>query len=115
MPRKSPQRSDGLRQALATLESRPDDRPALLSATRELGRISGYVETIMAALEDHLDGRKLAGVKRRLEHLKPFDLEAAIAELRRLPARAAADLGRGLFPGARRCAARLRRMTLRSE
>ena len=32
--------------ALATLESRPDDRSALLSATRELGRISGYVETI---------------------------------------------------------------------
>jgi hypothetical protein len=66
--------------ALATLESRPDDRPALLSATRELGRISGYVETIMAALEDQLDGRKQAGVKRRLEHLKPFDLEAAILE-----------------------------------
>ena len=66
--------------ALATLESRPDDRPSLLSATRELGRISGYVETIMAALEDQLDGRKQAGVKRRLEHLKPFDLEAAILE-----------------------------------
>ena len=66
--------------ALATLESRPDDRPALLSATRELGRISGYVETTMAALEDQLDGRKQAGVKRRLEHLKPFDLEAAILE-----------------------------------
>ena len=42
--------------ALATLESRPDDRPSLLSATRELGRISGYVETIMAALMINLTG-----------------------------------------------------------
>ena len=65
---------------LATLENCPEDRPALLSATRELGRISGYVETIVATLEDHLDGRKRAGVKRRLEHLQPFDLEAAIRE-----------------------------------
>jgi hypothetical protein len=65
---------------LATLEVYPDDRPALLSATRELGRIAGYVETIVATLEDHLDGRKRAGVKRRLEHLQPFDLEAAIRE-----------------------------------
>ncbi|WP_045834679.1 hypothetical protein [Hyphomicrobium sp. 99] len=65
---------------LATLETCPADRPALLSATRELGRISGYVETIVATLEDHLDGRKRAGVKRRLEHLQPFDLEAAIRE-----------------------------------
>jgi len=65
---------------LATLENSPRARLALLSATRELGRISGYVETIVATLEDHLDGRKRAGVKRRLEHLQPFDLEAAIRE-----------------------------------
>jgi hypothetical protein len=44
---------------LATLEVYPGDRPALLSATRELGRISGYVETIVATLEDHLDGRQV--------------------------------------------------------
>lgn len=66
--------------ALAALEKAPDDRPALLSVTRELGRISGYVETIMSALQRHLDGRKRAGVKRRLEHLQPFELEAALAE-----------------------------------
>lgn len=65
---------------LAVLEGAPLDRPALLSATRELGRIAGYVETIVTTLEHHLDGRKRAGVKRRLEHLKPFDLEAAIRE-----------------------------------
>lgn len=66
--------------ALADLEKAPNDRPALLAATRELGRISGYVETIMSALQRHLDGRKRAGVKRRLEHLQPFELEAALAE-----------------------------------
>lgn len=66
--------------ALGTLETTPHDHSAVLTATRELGRISGYLETIMAALEVHLDGRKRAGVKRRLEHLKPFDLEAAIRE-----------------------------------
>jgi len=38
-------------------------------AVRELGRIAGYVEDIVAALEDHLDGRKLAGVKRRLDQI----------------------------------------------
>ncbi len=66
--------------ALATLEDQPDDQTALLAATRELGRISGYVETILAALEQHLDGRKPAGVKRRLEYLQPFDLAAAMAD-----------------------------------
>ena len=66
--------------ALAIHESAPNDRTALLAATRELGRISGYVETILAALEQHLDGRKRAGVKRRLEHLEPFELEAAVSE-----------------------------------
>jgi hypothetical protein len=96
--------------ALAALEIRPDDRSALLSATRELGRVSGYVETILSALEDHLDGRKQAGVKRRLEHLKPFDLEAAIREFgafrhaRRLTSaegyfRALADTLRARAPG----------------
>jgi hypothetical protein len=66
--------------ALTTLERVPDDRQALIAATRELGRISGYVETILTALEHHLDGRKRAGVKRRLENLEPFELEAAMAE-----------------------------------
>ncbi|MFT3732715.1 MAG: hypothetical protein QM780_15050 [Hyphomicrobium sp.] len=66
--------------SLTVLEGDPHDLPALLAATRELGRISGYLETIVATLEVDLDGRKRAGVKRRLEHLKPFDLEAAIRE-----------------------------------
>lgn len=66
--------------ALAVLETKPNDQITLLAATRELGRIGGYVETILDALEHHLDGRKQAGVKRRLEHLQPFELEAAVAE-----------------------------------
>jgi hypothetical protein len=38
---------------------------------RELGRITGYLETLVGVLQHHLDGRKLAGVKRRLEQLGP--------------------------------------------
>jgi hypothetical protein len=51
-----------------------------LAATRELGRVSGYVETILSALERHLDGRKSAGVKKRLDYLQPFEVEQALAE-----------------------------------
>jgi hypothetical protein len=66
--------------ALTRLEGDVADHLALLDATRELGRISGYVETIVEVLEHHLDGRKRAGVKRRLERLEPFDLEAALCD-----------------------------------
>jgi hypothetical protein len=55
--------------ALTKLESEPSDATARAEAFRELGRITGYVETIVAVLETHLDGRKIAGVKRRLEQL----------------------------------------------
>lgn len=64
--------------ALAALEGSPGSAPALLSATRELGRIAGYVETILTAFAHHLDGRRRAGVKRRLEILEPFDVESAL-------------------------------------
>lgn len=60
--------------ALRQLEGAPRDRMARERAVRELGRISGYVETMVDALEHHLDGRKLAGVKRRLELLRPGEL-----------------------------------------
>jgi hypothetical protein len=55
--------------AFANLKDRPAEPRAEREAIRELGRISGYVEDIVRALELHLDGRKLAGVKRRLEAL----------------------------------------------
>jgi hypothetical protein len=49
--------------------SAKDMAQARAEAHRELGRITGYVETIVAVLEQHLDGRKIAGVKRRLDQL----------------------------------------------
>ena len=55
--------------AFAALERNPSAIHPARAAVRELGRITGYVEDIVAALEHDLDGRKLAGVKRRLERL----------------------------------------------
>lgn len=55
--------------AFAALERQPSAVRPARAAVRELGRIAGYVEDIVAALEHDLDGRKLAGVKRRLERL----------------------------------------------
>jgi hypothetical protein len=55
--------------ALAVLEKDPGAARARREAIRELGRITGYVEDIVRLLERHLDGRKLAGVKRRLDQL----------------------------------------------
>ncbi len=53
------------------LMANPNDRQAQRALVREFGRISGYLETIVGVLWRHLDGRKLAGVKRRLERLRP--------------------------------------------
>ncbi len=47
----------------------PAIRTARRAASRELGRIHGYVATMVDVLEHRLDGRRLAGVKRRLETL----------------------------------------------
>src|SRR3972149_2096993 len=55
--------------AFAVLEKDPTAARAQGEAIRELGRIAGYVEDIVRLLERHLDGRKLAGVKRRLDQL----------------------------------------------
>jgi hypothetical protein len=60
--------------ALEEFENAPGNKKARNQAIRELGRITGYVETMVDALEHHLDGRKLAGVKRRLEQLGPAEL-----------------------------------------
>lgn len=56
-------------EALIVLSEDPGNRTARTGAVRELGRIGGYIETIVAVLEHQLDGRKLAGVKRRLERI----------------------------------------------
>ena len=55
--------------ALEQLESNAADRVARRGALREIGRLAGYVETIVATLRGHLDGRRLAGVERRLKAL----------------------------------------------
>lgn len=73
--------------AFATLERDAADQRALREAIKELGRITGYVEDIVATLESHLDGRKLAGVRRRLEHLADPLLPARTAALERDPHR----------------------------
>lgn len=58
-------------EAVATLDREPASEAAQKSLVREFGRIQGYLETIVGVLQRHLDGRKLAGVKRRLEQLRP--------------------------------------------
>jgi hypothetical protein len=72
--------------ALVRLQEKPADGAALRQALREFGRISGYLELIVHALEHHLDGRKLAGVKRRLERLEVGEIEAS-GVLKGAPAR----------------------------
>jgi hypothetical protein len=72
--------------ALARLEKDPGSARAARDAIRELGRIAGYIEDIVNALEQHLDGRKLNGVKRRLDQLASREplLSAAGAYARRI-------------------------------
>lgn len=65
--------------ALARISAHPTERAARADARRELGRISGYVEDMVGVLDDHLDGRKLAGVKRRLEALDARGIARAVA------------------------------------
>lgn len=72
--------------AFAQLEKGPN-ATARREAVRELGRIAGYVEDIVTALEDHLDGRKLAGVKRRLDQIsgkEPVLLSVRAADAQRV-------------------------------
>jgi hypothetical protein len=66
--------------ALIKLEADPRDAGAARAALRELGRISGYIETIVGVLQHHLDGRKVAGVKRRLEQLGPECVKDDLAQ-----------------------------------
>ena len=55
--------------AIETLNQNPKNSRARRQMLREFGRINGYIETIVETLSHHLDGRKLAGVKRRLDQL----------------------------------------------
>lgn len=75
--------------AFAALEKDPADHAARRDATREIGRIAGYVEDIVQTLGAHLDGRKRAGLMRRLADLASADFAAppssAAARPRRPP------------------------------
>lgn len=62
--------------AFRLLERDVDDRAAHRAAIREFGRLAGYVENIVATLDGRVDGRSIAGLKRRLEGLA---LEGLIA------------------------------------
>ena len=74
------------------LDAEPGNAGAQRSLVREFGRITGYLETIVTVLHRHLDGRKLAGVKRRLEQLRPADPGVAPPTLPHVTApQAAAD------------------------
>ena len=55
--------------AFRRLEQDGNDREAQRIAIREFGRLAGYVEGIVAALDGKIDGRRIAGLKRRLEGL----------------------------------------------
>jgi hypothetical protein len=65
-------------EAFLLFEADPKDRAAARQIVREFGRITGYLETLVDVLRHHLDGRKLSGVKRRLEQLGPEDVKAAV-------------------------------------
>jgi len=55
--------------AFERLVDHPVDAGARRNALRELGRLSGYVEDIVATLDGIVDGRRLGGIKRQLEAL----------------------------------------------
>ena len=59
--------------ALTVLEHEPGNVPAARDAIRELSRVAGYIDDLVTTLDRHLDGRKLNGVKTRLERLEMPD------------------------------------------
>jgi hypothetical protein len=76
------------------LERDASDRDARRTAVRELGRLAGYVEGFATVLDGRIDGRRLAGLKRRLEGLALEGLIAdtiARADARRFERLAAAE------------------------
>lgn len=68
--------------ALERLERNTADRVARRTALREIGRLTGYVETIVATLRGHVDGRRLSGVERRLQALSNEEgVEGALSSI----------------------------------
>ena len=63
-------------EAFERLEKHPDETKARRAAIRELGRLSGYVENLVVTLDGRIDGRRLNGIRRRLEALTEDSLIA---------------------------------------
>ena len=63
-------------EAFGWLEKHPGETLATRAAVRELGRLSGYVENIVVTLQGRVDGRRLHGIRRRLEALTEDSLIA---------------------------------------
>jgi hypothetical protein len=63
-------------EAFERIERDPGDKAARRSAIRELGRLSGYLESIVSVLKGRIDGRRLHGIKRRLAGLAADGLMA---------------------------------------
>ena len=63
-------------EAFGRLEKHPGETLATRAAVRELGRLSGYVENIVVTLQGRVDGRRLHGIRRRLEALTEDSLIA---------------------------------------
>jgi hypothetical protein len=66
--------------AFMILEKQPDSAAARRDVTREIARIAGYVEDIVETLRPHLDGRRRAGLTRRLTDLAATDLSAPTSQ-----------------------------------
>ncbi len=64
-------------EAYERLDKDATDKAAQRIAIREFARLAGYVENILETLDGRVDGRRLAGLKRRLEGLAA---EGLIAE-----------------------------------
>lgn len=56
--------------------TQPTPLPTLRPDRTEFGRVHGYVTAIVEVLQHRLDGRRLAGVKKRLEILDQRPLRA---------------------------------------
>lgn len=81
-------------EAFATLEADARNRQAAHAAARELGRLGGYIESLVGKLHGRIDGRRLAGIRRRLEGLADSEsIEQAIrrADATRMDRLAAAE------------------------
>ena len=76
--------------AYTKLERNADSVSAQRQALREFGRLTGYIENITETLADDLDGRKLAGIKKRLEFL--VEERRMVPSLRQADARRIARL-----------------------